>query len=204
MSGPVTQQILEKYAAGELDPADRVRVEQHLRTSPDDAAIVRRLQAIVRTLRTDADGPSRSLLDAAIRLFRPRTPSLLERLVGGVQATLAALVHDSRTAPALAGFRSVQEAVEVAYSADSVEIEMRCEPVLDAGVEKWRIVGQVTLADGVAGNPVLEFAATDKDADVVEVQVDAAGMFAADLESGCYDVVLKAGDRVVVIPELEL
>ncbi len=204
MSGPVTQHMIEAYAAGELDPADQARVEQHLLASPTDAATARRLQAVVRTLRTDADAPSRARVDAAIRLFRPRSPSLLEQVLGSLQATLAALVHDSRAAPALAGFRSVQEVVEVAYSADSAEVEMRCEPVVAAGVEKWHIVGQVTLADGVSGDAVLQFAAADDGAERVEVQVDDAGMFSADLKGGCYDVVLIIGGRAVVIPELEL
>lgn len=204
MTRPVTQEMLEAYAAGEHDPADQARIEQHLRSSPADAAIIRRLRTIVRTLRTDAEGPSRALIDAAIRLRRPRSPGLVERLLSNLKTTLAALVHDSRATPALAGFRSVQEIVEVAYSAESAEIEMRCEPVAAAGVETWRVIGQVTLADGIPGSAVLQFAATEDDAELVEAPVDPAGMFSADLKGGCYDVVLRIGDRAVVIPELEL
>ena len=142
----ITDEQLILYAVGELAPLESVATERHLAASPQAAAYVAKVQAVLETMRTDeSEAPSVVVIKRTIAAFSGGGES--QESLGWLEPLrrrVAQLIFDSRAQPALAGFRGASASYQLAYDSDSRRVELRVSPPQRSARDAWRVRGQVT------------------------------------------------------------
>jgi hypothetical protein len=156
-----------------------------------------RVRTIVGTLRSDDTAtPPEHVLAEVQALFKapgaPARPGMLSAL----KRVIATLVHDSRTAPALAGLRGGSGAYQLAFESAlaAVDLEIRA----DADSPTRRIMGQVSVGAAQRARAVgLQRHGSAEQ--TVSAAVDEHGTFTLITESGRFDFVfaLDAGELLL-------
>ena len=201
MHSKPTYEQLVAYAAGEMGPAEAELVRAYLLTNQSVAGEFAAIESIIKTMRTDCSvsAPADSIA-AAKAIFRPQPAGTpwWQRLA---QAA-AELVFDSRMQPALAGFRSSGgSGFQLAFESDAGSVDLQFDPQ-DETREHWRIMGQVSPADGPnAEVAVLVTAGNER---VGEASADDSGVFSLDIDRGEYDLCVRVRDRVLRLPGIRV
>lgn len=197
---PTYEQIVA-YASGELKSDDAETVRQYLLKNDSAANEYASIQAIISAMRADrsVSAPADSIA-AAKSIFRPQ-PAVTpwwKRL-----AEIAAeVVFDSRMQPALAGYRSSPgSGFQIAVESDAGGVDLQFEPQ-DETREHWRIMGQVSPADGP--NAEVAILMTAGDASVQEASADDSGFFSLTIDRGDYDLCIRVRDRVLRVPGIRV
>lgn len=193
---------LVAYAAGELEPDARARLHNRLSADPDLRARVERIRAALGALRSDDSAPVPDSLHARLTAIydpaRHRPVSWAERLT----RVVASLVHDSRSEAALAGFRSDDADTMLMFESELGDIELQIDPG-DSPRERF-ITGQLTLTSAVTESVAVGLAnpgATEPDLDT---RADAGGGFSLACRPGTYDLLVRAGAHLIVVPGIEV
>jgi len=197
-------ETLMDYATDKLSKGDAARVEAHLSRTPEDAAKVARIRALLATLRSDDSvAPPGEAVVRARAIFKPdRLPERvgwLDRL----ERTVAALVFDSRQQPALAGLRGAADQIQLSYESEVGEIDIELQTVPGADPARWAVVGQISLNEPSSD---VQIALVSQPDEMICVQVDPDehGVFSLQADEGTYDLLIRASDRVIVLPHVEL
>jgi hypothetical protein len=114
--------------------------------------------------------------------------------------TIATLIFDSRTAPALAGFRGGSGEVHLIYQSEGTEVDIHIERPGLSPASRARVVAQVESE----GMPHTAHLQRPDRTSIAEVPIDDRGMFAFDVEPGRYDLTITLDDASIRIPSLEL
>ncbi len=133
------------FAANQLEADKALAVQRHLQASSSDANVVREIQRTLAVMRADDTvaapdsvlARARALFEKAVRVEVPSLAQTLRRII-------AQLTFDNRRQPALAGYRSVAQAVALSFAADGVEIDLQIEPPSQRESNEWRMLGQVS------------------------------------------------------------
>ncbi len=189
------------YAANEITGPRADDIRRHLNENPADAALVARAVRTIATMRADDTvAPPAAVTTRAKELFakavRTSTPSLTET----IRRIVASLTFDSRTQPALAGYRSVAQAVVLSFAVEGIEVDLQIEPPSTRDGREWRMIGQVSsnrLPAGVALRESLSGAV------VREAVSEAHGGFRFAAPAGSYEIAIRIGDDEVVLPSIE-
>ncbi len=196
---PTDIQKLVALAMGELEQAEADTLRARLDAEPSLRETYECLAHSVGFLRAEAGAaPSDEALCAAKRLLRDSRPGALERLEEGLRRIVASLDFDTRLTPAVAGIRGAATAAQVAFSSEAGDLDIEITP---AGVENWRIAGQVdadedgdwsvTIVDRATDAPVRELDARD-------------GAFRTTLAAGSYTLRLRRGDVEIEVGPLQI
>lgn len=213
-SNPNFEQLLA-YAAGELPPGESTRIEAQLAVSCDTAATVARLHTTLAAMRADrGEAPSAAAIARARAIFKPAADGKVSWL-DRVQQAVAKLVYDSRVEPALAGFRGDNDGFELTFDSEAGGIELQLEP--ETTGTQWRIMGQVTANTPPAAEthethtpeiptPTIQVALVPPGTRVATVETDADehGMFSFSATPGTYDLLVRVGGTVVIVPNVEV
>jgi hypothetical protein len=194
-------ETLLSYAAGDLDAATEDDVSRRLDASPADRERCIHIRGIVEMLRSArSEAPSAYVVERARALFRSPARDALT-WIDRVAALVARCVYDNRAEPALAGVRSSDETIQLAFETGDTEVDLQAEPVAgDAG--RWRLIGQV--GDGGAEIPVALTQAGSNEL-VACTSADAHGVFSLEAHAGTYDILLHLGEaRVAMLPEIRI
>jgi hypothetical protein len=197
------------YAAGDLEGAERTRVEAALRSSPDLAALVERYRAVRSALERDRVDAPREALTAQLRsIYRPpaRAAEAGGGLAGAVQRIVASLVFDSRTASAATGVRGVGDACELSYEAGRVHVDLRLDAVGSGDDAAWRLIGQIEDDDGSDRASPVMVRLVDEDGGRITagVQSDEHGMFVLETTSGRYRLEVERRKDIILVPGIEV
>lgn len=208
-SNPNFEQLLA-YAAGELPPGESTRIEAQMAVSSDTAATVARLRTTLAGMRADrGEAPSAAAIARARAIFKPVADGKLNWL-DKIQQAVARLVYDSRVESALAGFRGDSDGFELTFDSEAGGIELQLEP--ETTGSKWRVMGQVTANASPApqtpgtDTPAIQVALVPPGTRVAAVETDADehGMFSFSATPGTYDLLVRVGDTVVIVPNVEV
>jgi anti-sigma factor RsiW len=206
MTSPnVSKQELLAFAAGELTGERAERVEAVLRTDRD----ARQTVALYRLARErlaegETEMPPAELVARAKAIFQPQ-PTARPGWLDVVDAIIGRLVYDSRVQPAAVRFTGTSERVQLTYEAEGVDVDLQAERLerdAPGTGERWRLTGQI---DVEAEAPIeAALLATGGDAVVEELALDDRGMFSNDIEPGRYELRLRVGERMVILPDINL
>jgi hypothetical protein len=211
-SNPNFEQLLA-FAAGELPSQEAAQVEAQLAMSSERAATVARLRATLAAMHAErGEAPSAAAVARALAIFKPaadRKANWLDR----VQQVVAKLIYDSRVEPARAGFRGDNDGFELTVESEVGGIELQLEP--EAAGDTWRVMGQVTVSGTrqapthetqPAETPPIQVALVPPGTRVARVQTgaDEHGMFSFCATPGTYDLLVRVGDTIVVVPNVEV
>lgn len=203
----ITVEQLILYAVGEMAPSETAATQRHLAGSPQAAAYVAKVRAVLQTMRTDeTEAPSVAVIKRAISAFSGGGESQgslawLEQL----RRRVAKLMFDSRAQPALAGFRGGSSSYQLAYHSDLGRVELRVSPPQRPAQHAWRVRGQVTAGQrdgGELGSVALLTPGTSHALAVVEL--DQHGRFKFDTQCGRYDLAVQFGAEALIAPNLEI
>lgn len=202
MSDIPFEQLLA-LAAGELDEPTAAAIQQQVSQSPQLAEQVRRLQGAIRAMRSDDSvAPPADIVAKAKSLFSRLHQPLRRRWLEGLREIVATLVYDSRLQPALAGYRSARQAVQLSYSAEGASLDLQ----VDAGTaseDQRNVIGQVSRPSPSV--PLrIQFYTSDSPQPVAECPVDESGMFSLSIGAGRYDMAVRADEWAVVVPDLQV
>ncbi len=205
MNRPVPYERLIAYAVGKLPRAEADLVEAFLARNPEAAQTVERFRQTLASLNADDSvAPPTDTLERAKALFAERrvpreAPSLswIEQL----QRTVAALIFDSRPQLALAGFRGGSDEYQLGYETDDVAIDIEVAPATDD--DRRTLMGQVSAsAESRAECVVLSSPGSFEP--ITMATPDSSGIFELNSESGVFDLLVAVGDRLIVVPNLEV
>ena len=187
--------------AGDLPSGDADALRAAMRR--DDPEGFASLEQLVAFLSAEGEtSPPASAVERAGSLLasvnRPAgvgLEGLAARASEGVRRLVAALQFDSRYSPALAGFRGVADAVQIAFAAEGCEIDLE---VTEGESGRSAVRGQID-ADECEGWTVTAVAERGGASD--PVPADASGGFRLELEPGVYTLVLsREGTRIEAGP----
>lgn len=189
------------YAANELDATRMSEVRQHLASNTTDAGVVREIERTLGVMRgDDSVAPPEAVMARARALFhkavRVNAPTLTEKL----RRIVAQLTFDNRRQPALAGYRSVAQAIVLSFAVDGVEVDLQIEPPAKREADQWRMMGQVN-ADRLPAGIALRDAQTGTV--VREAVSETHGGFRFAAPAGKYEIAIRIGDDEVVLPDVE-
>lgn len=198
---PVQIAELLSLALGELSPADAARVESIAAANSETMSELQRVRTAIASMRSDDSiAPSSVVIAQAKRILSanaPQRPTWLDAL----QQLVAGLIYDSRSTPALAGYRSAQDAIQLTYAVDSDEIDVQLEPPADAR-ESWTIFGQLPEAAASGTEACLLEAVSG--APVARAFSDAHGTFRLKAPAGRYTLAVRWDEqRAVRLEDLE-
>ena len=196
---------LIKYAAGEMDGATHAAVETYLcGAGARHASDVRRIRAAIQTMRRDDSREPR--LEALARyraIFQQPSATACENWIEGAIRVVANLLFDSRSAPALAGYRGSGQAVQLAFESSIADIELELEPIAKSDDARWHVTGQIT----VDGQPdVIRIACCEPGDETphTTTTTDAHGGFSFEIERGAYDLFVRVDDKVIVVRDFRV
>jgi hypothetical protein len=199
-----TLEKLIAYAAGELDADATAAVEAHLRDSAEDARRVERLRRIIATMRSDDSvAPSAEALARAKALFEVAPAPTWRAWIGQLEQIVARLVYDSRTQPALAGYRGGGDAVQLSFESETATIDLELVPPTKPPATKWTVLGQLATEWTMADVLVLLVSRSDDDV-FVGVRPDEHGVFMIRSEPGTYDLLIRFTDKLIRLPDIDL
>jgi hypothetical protein len=203
MSAIPFEQLLA-LAAGELDDETAAAVQRQIDQSPEALAALKRVRIAVGAMRTDDSvAPPADVVAKARLMFGKLHERQRRSWIDGLRKVVARLVYDSRLQPALAGYRSAQQTVQLSYSAESVTVDLQLEQPVE-GVDAGRnLMGQISQSTPGPRLCVRLFA-SDSATVVQECPADDHGMFSLTVAAGRYDMAICADQWVVVIPDLQV
>jgi len=197
----LTFETLLMHAAGELPGERAAELEQHLAASPQDAARLAHLRELIAAMRTDDSvAPSRQILERAYALFKPRRLEVAAPWWETLARVVAACVFDSRLQPTLAGFRGGDDGFQLAYESQVADVDLQCEPTA-ASHDVWRVMGQITLKQE---RPAQLTLVARGEAQIVQAEPDEFGVFTLQTSAGAYEILVRVGDQVVTLGQIEL
>ncbi len=205
----MTTEHLIAYVLGELSQTQADAVALATRTDPAARERLDQVRASLETLR--AAGREAELWnvppDSRARLLRlcpaPKA-SWLTDLRDRTREVLAGLLFDGRSAAAAVGMRGATREQHVIYGVDEVEIDLRLTPettpIDPQCVRKYRVYGQIAGAADANSVVLRGFDAGD----AISSAVDPDGVFALDAPPGEYELTITTGERVFVVPFVQL
>ena len=208
-SAKVNYEQLIAYAAGELSPEQAGQVQAYLAANPkaaDPIALYKQAQAALQADQSAA--PPAELVAKAKAIFASSPSEPAASWLDHLQQLIADLVFDSRAQPALAGYRGPATTFQLSFECEVASVDLEAEPLVDGSAvppdeSQWRIMGQVDLRqpDSLIELALVEQGAGAKIADAV---ADEHGMFTLEVKAGRYDLLLRVGDKVVVLRNIEI
>jgi anti-sigma factor RsiW len=208
------------FAAGELPAQQMQIVAAHVQNDAEAAATVAAYRAVRQTMQgDDSVAPPADLMARAKAIFRNRAneaanrPGVLAKWMQAVDRLVATIVYDSRVQPAAVRFAdpSAHDRITLAFETDKGEVDLQAErlPVEhDAAAAEtpfWRVMGQVTDESESAGVPrEVALLARDSSAVIGQVTTDNHGQFAIDAPAGAYELLLRDGERAIVLTPIDL
>ncbi len=210
MSDPkITYGQLIAYAAGEVSPEEAAETEAYLVRNAEAAATVARFRLAHATMQADDGVDPRAEIGArAQRIFSPRADERPPRWWEQLERMVATLIYDSRPQPVLAGYRGSESGFQLSYESEPVKVDVQVDPVEgwgDAAAERrtWHLMGQIDTQQPQQGSWValIRHGTSDPAAEWV---VDEHGFFGFEAEPGLYDLVIRHGGSVVVLPNIEI
>jgi hypothetical protein len=205
----ITYRQLIAYAAGELPAEEAAQVQAYLAANPSAAEPVALYRQARAALQNDqgADPPV-DVVAKAKRIFAAARSDPAPGWLARLEQFIGELVFDSRAEPALAGYRGAATTFQLSFECEVASVDLEAEPLVDgntvgADESQWRIMGQVDLRqpDALVELALVEQGAGAKVADAV---ADEHGMFTLEVKAGRYDLLLRVGDKVVVLRNIEI
>lgn len=203
MAGLSEEKILS-LLLGELDQDQAALVQKAVDQSPEFSQRAARMRAILETIRTDdSEAPGAEAARAALRAVCPPESSgkrsnwweTLDRII-------AAITFDSRTQPALAGYRGGTQGYQLSYEAPDVDIDVevraRSEEDESAG---GVILGNIAAAGGAGDVVLLE---SGSGAPVLHGRADQRGNFRIEAPQGEYEMGIRLAERVVMLSGIRI
>lgn len=186
--------LLVDLAEGRVPLAEAASIRARIATDARAQAELEAIEQLIALMRSDdsIDAPAH-VLARAFRLVRreeaPSAAGLLRRIA-------AALRSDSWQAPLAAGLRTDQPTTrDLVYTAEDRDLDLQIAP----SGNLWQLRGQVLGPDD-PGSITLSSGQI-----LVSVELSDLGEFTLPpLPPGSYELVLRQGDREIVIAELEL
>jgi hypothetical protein len=204
----VTMQDLLAYAAGELTGEAAERVAAFVAERPDAARTVE-LYRVAKQTTADDDtvaAPAETIARAkAIFSPQPATekPGWLERL----DAVIARLVYDSRVQPAAVRYVDSGRRIQMSFETDDADVDLELErhgrADSSAPADRWTLTGQVG-ADPLPAGVEVALLRADHDEPIATARCDERGMFTLEATSGRYELRIRLGDAVVVLPDIAI
>jgi len=204
MNTPNTDPSVEQlvaFALGELDSSQAAALDASLTRTPEARRLLEQFRALVRTLRTDDSvSPPAALVRTAQGLMGAASSAAAPAPRPALREVVAALVFDSLGKVAIAGFRGTVADRQLAYSSEVADIDLQVSSP-DPSRREYR--GQVTpFADSAAVEVTL---ARPGEPDAVSSSpVDSTGMFSLESAPGTFDLRVRVGDSVVLLPTLSV
>lgn len=200
------------FAAGELPEPEAKEMQTMIASDAELLRLHKLIDAVRRVLREDDSvAPPAAVVARAKALFRELRPapaastlrSRLEEWLAALDRVVASLTFDSRTRPALAGFRGTAELVRLSFESDLAEIDLELNPEQDHGQTRVSIFGQVTATDDPGGASVLVTSAGTHDA-IAQTVCDQGGLFEVTVQRGRYDFHVRLPSGVVSAMEIDI
>ncbi len=198
--------IVEELVAlilGDLSPSQAATLEARITREPEARRLLENIRELVRALQTD-DGASppetlvlrvKGMMGAASSAAAPiRSP------LPSLREVVAALVFDSFGKVAIAGFRGTVAGRQLAYSSDTADVDLQ---VTAPDASRRSIRGQVSPAGNDSAIEVVLARPGDASA-LASTPVDSRGMFSLDSSPGTFDLRVRIGDSVVMLPALNI
>ena len=202
-SGNIRFETLLALALGELNASQQAEVEQALAENPALRRTLDQIRAILHVFATDDSvEPPETVVQRLKALYRAPQQAEAPGWLAAARELLARLVFDSRIAPAVAGFRGGDDAFQLSYESEAGEVDLECEPTLDAQRHAWRIMGQVTPRGPQPVRRVLVVPQGSAQP-VAEVPVDADGVFTVQADPGAYTLYIEIDGQVITLPGIE-
>lgn len=196
----LTYEMLVSYVLGELPANEAGAVEATVRQDRAAADSVKRLAAILSTMKTDDTvEPTPAAVRRALALHASAQRPAVAGWLDALRRVVAQLTFDSRTQAATAGFRSASAGFLLSYESEVGSIELQAEPAMGRD-DRWRVVGQF----GGSGAESFQVAAC-KPATFEPVghsQVDEHGMFRLYVQRGTYTLLIAGREQVVILPDI--
>ncbi len=203
-SKKVTSEMLIAYAIGELSPDAALVVETHVAESPSAAARLERIRSAIQSMRTDdSTAPSADAIARAKAVFRPLPDTRRESWWNRLERVVAVLVFDGRAQPARAGYRGGEGVVQLSYESDAADVDLELVPPASADESTWTLMGQIA-PHAPTVHLTVALVSQSGAAASVEVGVDEQGMFTLRSDPGTFDLMIRVGDKVIVLPDVRL
>lgn len=185
-------------ALGDLTPPQAAALEARISREPEARRLLDHLRSLVQTLASDDGAVPPAELIRRVKAMVNEVPAALP-LTQRLREVVATLVFDSFGKVAVAGFRGGLTARQLAYSSDAgdVDVQVSC-----AGAAR-SVRGQVTPSGDEPASEVSVSRPGDASA-VASSGVDAHGQFVLESPPGTFDLRIRVGDTLVVIPSLNL
>lgn len=199
----ISFETLLAFAAGELRGPAAEAVQRALAAQPQLAARLERIRMVLETMRRDDSvAPPAETLRRAQALF---VAPVAERggLLDAARRLVASLVYDSRVAPAVAGFRGLEDSFQLSYTCGADTLDLECAPLGDAPQTAWSILGQIDSQQAVGGLRA-ELVRQDTGVAAATTQTDEHGVFRMEAPAGSYELRIQIRDTVIVFPDVEL
>lgn len=207
MTSPsITIEQLIAYASGDLKGDEAAAVAAYVRQDPQARATVQAWRSAAATLRTDdTASPSEQAVSRAKALYTSRPAAAAAPRVSWLEIidrVLATLVFDSRSQPAMAGFRGTAEVVRLSFTCELGDVDLEVLPPDGAGDARSRVIGQMSPTSQKADHVALCRQGTREVAADGPVLPD--GTFELLVEPGVYDLLLHVAGRVLTVPSIDL
>lgn len=199
------------YASGELSGDEAESVSAFLKTNPAAAQTVAMYkQAHLMASTDESIAPPMQLVAKAKSIFSSQVQSPAISWIDQLQQIIVELVFDSRAQPALAGIRGVGTAFQASYETEQVSVDIEAEPIEESASEysskeQWRIMGQIDMPESAANVDVAMIPSASTTAlESKQTTTDEHGMFTVEVETGTYDLLIRCGDSVVVLKNINI
>lgn len=192
-------------AVGELSSAEAQATERQAAALPEAARILAHLRTTLSAMRgDDSVAPPAAVVARVKALFaKLAAPQERTRWLERVEQAVAALIYDSRTQPALAGYRSAADGFQLSFESESADVDVEVAPLPEPPGDRWRIMGQVST-HGDSPQVAIALARSGTFTPVAETVADEHGVFTLSAASGEYDVFLCVSGRVVILPKIAI
>lgn len=206
---PVSFRELVEFATGELNDEQRGRIEQALAGSTALLRDLEQIRRVLEAIRTDdtVHPPDELVERVASLAARHRSDEQADSMPvwqDRAACLIAQLVFDSRSQPALAGFRGASESYHLAYHSESAIVDLQVTPATDDSEGgSFRVRGQVTpgTSDRARGVRLL---AHGSDQVVTETTADERGWFRFVTNGGLYDLKVALTQDTILLPDLPI
>jgi len=211
----ISRERITSLVLGDLPAPEAAALRAQIAASPRWTAFAQTIESIVTTLRTDDSvAPPvelvRTLKTRLAMASASSAPSVLEWLAS-LPRSIASLVFDSRNQAVVAGFRGggLAEAVHLAFSQDDLHIDLELTPLDGERTNRWDVLGQIDRNGATGPLDILALAgehAADSTAwnGAERLAVDGTGMFSWPTRAGTYSLLVRSGDRIVVLPTIQI
>jgi hypothetical protein len=213
---PTDEQLLA-FAAGELAGEQARAVAAYVEREPWAAAMVAAYRAARHAVESDDSvAPPKHAVERAKAIFHSRVakaarPGMLASWMESVDRFMAKIIYDSRLQPAAVRFAdpSAQDRINLTFETEAGEVDVQAERVTDVQTahdanNQWRIMGQISESKSTSTRRELALLERDSSEVVGHWFSDEHGAFALDASSGEYELLLRSGDRAIVLTPIVL